>query len=1069
MSSRSISTPESESEFLRNAAIAEAVEQARREHREVDIASLAAAHDMQPHEVEASIEALRALDAISAGLQAEADSDSFVESAGAARELGDYRLVRKIGHGGMGVVYEARDRSIDRRVAIKILPFACAHDERRLQRFQREARAAGRLEHPHIVPVYAVGRSDGVPYYVMKLIEGENLSQRMERLREHPDRDAILASESHIRAGVEIARQAADALAHAHERGVIHRDVKPSNWILDAEDRVWITDFGLALLDHGSTDTERGVESSAAPPEPTRTGDVLGTLQYMSPEQASGRRDVDARTDVYGVGASLYEWLTLARPIEGNDRADLLRRIASDEPKRLRRHGNAIPRDLETIVMRAIARDPADRYASAGDLADDLERFASGRPIHARPPTTSDRALRFARRHRIGIVAAGVGSLLLIACLTAFTYLLWQERMKAEAERARATEHFRRAREAVDRLLTGVADESLAGTPRSEALRRELLEEAARYYESFLASESRTPELLREASLSQGRLGKIYELLDRFEDAERALRQSIAWHEELLVDADDLAAPRLRKELARVWNNLGVTLHRAGHLPQAADAYAQSVALKSDLAEIDPSDLEIRIELARSLANLGIVYEQSGRLREARDTLERARARKERLHAEYPENAEYRDELAVTWTSLARLHETEGRIPDAIDHLNRAIELWRDRPSDTNQDREALLAAIGQRGTCYAKLYQGDAARRDLDEAIAGFVAVSDEHPDVPELRAALAMHLSNRGLLAAQQSDLVSAEDFVGRAIEIREALLEESDGSPLRQRDLAESLHHLGDVLSFAGRIEEAEARYLRAIELRHAVAEAFPDDARHGYPLAALEAALAVLARRRGDIETERSAWRRSASAFEALVDQVPTRAEYRDGLARALHELTRLAYDAGRLSEARDHLRRIVLLRESLLDDMPDDPTRRRQLADARNDLAWMLLFAIEPTAAGYREARRLSEGAIELAPEVSPFWTTLGIARCRDGDARGAIEALEHSMETGGAPEAQNRLLLSLSHLNAGDRVEARRHLALAKSALQAPVGGLPGWVLDLVDEIERTLPPQTPGEDPAEG
>ncbi|HJZ53784.1 MAG TPA: serine/threonine-protein kinase, partial [Gemmataceae bacterium] len=274
--------------------------------------------------------------------------------------LGDFRIVREVGRGGMGVVYEAEQVSLGRRVALKVLPSAAALDARQLQRFQNEARAAAHLQHPNIVPVLAVGCEAGVHYYAMQFVDGQSLA---ERIAAGPAPGA-----RHFRAAARLLVEAAEALEHAHQCGVVHRDVKPANLLVDGGGRLWVADFGLARV--------RGDVGLTA------TGDVMGTLWYMSPEQALANHALlDHRTDIYSLGATAYELLTLRPPFADSDREALMRRIALDEPTRPRRVNRDVPRDLETIVLKAMEKNPTDRYPNAQELADDLKRFLAGEPI----------------------------------------------------------------------------------------------------------------------------------------------------------------------------------------------------------------------------------------------------------------------------------------------------------------------------------------------------------------------------------------------------------------------------------------------------------------------------------------------------------------------------------------------------------------------------------------------------------------------------------------------------------------------------------------------------------------
>src|SRR5262245_41987579 len=322
--------------------------------------------------------------------------------------LGDFRVVRELGRGGMGVVYEAEQLSLGRRVALKVLPYVGALDARQLQRFRNEARAAASLRHDHIVQVHAIGCERGMHFYAMEFIEGQTLAQYIRGLRPGGEQPlpahaatldyapaepgtatrpvAALSTErsnppgkSFYRHAAALITQAADALEHAHALGIVHRDVKPGNLLLDRDGRVYVSDFGLARF---------GPDAGL-----TMSGDLLGTLRYMPPEQALARHGlVDHRADVYGLGCTLYELLTGRPAVDATDRADILRRIAFEEPAAPRKLDKSIPAELETIALKALATDPADRYATAGEFADDLRRWLGHQTIKATPPSLWQRA-----------------------------------------------------------------------------------------------------------------------------------------------------------------------------------------------------------------------------------------------------------------------------------------------------------------------------------------------------------------------------------------------------------------------------------------------------------------------------------------------------------------------------------------------------------------------------------------------------------------------------------------------------------------------------------------------------
>src|SRR5262245_15733343 len=407
--------------------------------------------------------------------------------------LGDFRIVRELGRGGMGVVYEAEQISLGRRVALKVLALAATLDSKQLHRFKNEAQAAAGLQHQNIVPVYAVGCERGVHYYAMQFVDGQTLAGLIEDLRfsildlQKQPREAGEPSPPHdARSGSSVLRvaaienqksnienstavalttehsiknpeffhtvarlgiQAAEALEHAHSMGVVHRDIKPANLLVDVRGNLWITDFGLARLP-----TDVGL---------TLSSDVLGTLRYMSPEQALAKHGlVDHRTDIYSLGVTLYEILTLRPVFDGRDRQELLQKIASEEPRLPSALNPALPTELETIVLKAMAKEPEGRYPAAQELADDLRRFLDNRPILAKRPTLLQRARKWARRHRSFVLAAVIMLIVAVIGLALSTWLIWRAEQRTEAalhdaqtERERAELRAQETLEAVDRIL----------------------------------------------------------------------------------------------------------------------------------------------------------------------------------------------------------------------------------------------------------------------------------------------------------------------------------------------------------------------------------------------------------------------------------------------------------------------------------------------------------------------------------------------------------------------------------------------------------------------------------------
>jgi eukaryotic-like serine/threonine-protein kinase len=365
-------------------------------------------------------------------------------------KLGDYRILREIGRGGMGIVYEAEQMSLGRHVALKMLGGQSLLDPRQLARFEREAKAAARLHHTNIVPVYGVGSADSLNYYAMQYIAGMGLDVVLAEMRKLPQQatpsveDVARAHsaeqvvtlpgqssetgqrsdsgraywQSVARVGVQVA----EALHYAHQQGILHRDIKPSNLLLDGQGTVWVTDFGLAKV-HDSENL-------------TQTGDIVGTLRYLAPERFNGQGD--QRSDLYSLGLTLYELLALRPAFDAEDRNQLVRQVMEAEPPRLGTLASHLPRDLETIVHKAISREPQDRYSSGQELAADLRRFLEDRPIQARRISSVERFGRWCRRNPlVASLAGGVAAALVAVAVvsTVFAFHLSESEHQANKDK----------------------------------------------------------------------------------------------------------------------------------------------------------------------------------------------------------------------------------------------------------------------------------------------------------------------------------------------------------------------------------------------------------------------------------------------------------------------------------------------------------------------------------------------------------------------------------------------------------------------------------------------------------
>jgi serine/threonine protein kinase len=552
--------------------------------------------------------------------------------------IGEYRVIREIGRGGMGVVYEAEQEPLGRRVAIKVLPVHLLANETLRARFRRESQAAARLHHTNIVPVYGVGEHDGQCFYVMQLIDGRGLDHviRTAVQRTSPTDDSTpIADVSDItwpngmpgkdhathadgeeqsprefcETVARIGVQVADALAHAHSQGILHRDVKPSNLLLDSRGSVWMTDFGVAKL----------VEEANL----TLSGDIVGTLKYMPPERFSGQSD--ARGDVYSLGVTLYELLTLRPAFPDTTPQHLIKLITHEAPIPPRKLNPNVPKDLETIVLKATARDPAQRYQTPDELEEDLRRFLDDRPILARRARLTESLWRWCRRNRM-VAALTVVVFSLLALTAVVSVAAWyntasaKDRMetaleKEQQQREHAEKTTISALEAMNRIYDRFApsrivvtpglpadssDEAGINLPPQPVLSPEavpLLQDLLGFYEQLAREVGDYSRLRPQAAEANQRIGDIRQRLGQLDAAITAYRKAAELYGRLLADRPDEA---MRIKLARTHNELGRVL-RSLHQAEAANkAHGDALITLAAAPRESTSKPEFRYELARS-------------------------------------------------------------------------------------------------------------------------------------------------------------------------------------------------------------------------------------------------------------------------------------------------------------------------------------------------------------------------------------------------------------------------------------------------------------------------------------
>ncbi len=827
------------------------------------------------------------------------------------RQLGDYRLVREIGRGGMGIVYEAEQISLARRVALKILPFAAVLDARQIARFQNEAQAAASLHHPHIVPVYAVGNERGTYYYSMQYIDGQTLEYAVEEIRrgsesslqalnsasrqqvhlrnaptlvalsdqnrcssvhrsrqvteDHPEKKKNGSDQSaqqtsppstvrmeanattvhsvrnrdYIRRVAEIGVQAAEALHYAHQHGIVHRDIKPSNLMLDGRGDLWITDFGLALCSSSSS--------------LTRPGDVLGTLRYMSPEQAAGRSHlIDHRTDIYALGATLYELLTLQATVNADDRLEMLKQIELHQPVQLRRLNSAIPLDLENIVLKALSKNREERYETADELALDLNRFLAGQTPSARRPTLLDHSARWVRRHAKGVAVAGSALMITFVSFLVATMVLQAKNKEIAIAKSEAESHLIQANDAVFRFSHGLMHR-LELLPGSEAVRLETARQAIDHFRAFAQYARENGVFQEEEAKAHMACGDLELQMGRPEAAIAYFQQADQLWQNLNRSSDVLTAQMICR------NNLASALAQIGHLERARALLEQAV-LEHSVQPVDTAtDVAISNDLLETRAllnlNLGHVLIELDKRDAARARFHQAialanSASRTPRHLVSARTNQRASELygveSLLVTGLTQAAELTDDSVQARQLIDKAHAIGQQRlqmvPSDQCAQHELALTRLAS-GALWLSENEKEKATQEFRSAIDDLHELHILHPAIVRFEVDLATALNNLGQAELESEQFALAESSFLESKGRLERLLPGSNDYWIAS-NLGGVLNNLAIVKERQGHIAQAEEYLNKAIEFQETALKKSPDSARCQEFLAEHRAQLARL---------------------------------------------------------------------------------------------------------------------------------------------------------------------------------------------------------------------------------
>jgi eukaryotic-like serine/threonine-protein kinase len=574
-----------------------------------------------------------------------------------------YEIHGELGRGGMGVVYRARQIVVDRPVALKVILGAAHAGPDQLARFRAEATAAARLQHPNIVQIFEVGEHAGTPFFSLELVEGGSLADHL-RGEPQPPRKAA-----------EIVRSLATAVEHAHSRGIVHRDLKPANVLL-AGGVPKVTDFGLAKQVTGDSKL-------------TQSGAILGTPSYMAPEQAAGNgATVGPAADVYALGAILYECLTGRPPFRAAAVMDTVIQVVFDDPIPPSRLQPKLPRDLETICLKCLAKTPEQRYPSAAELAADLDRFLNGEPVRARPTAAVVKWWKWARRHPARAIVLFILAVPLPALLAVMIYLwadarsAWtaaeqektaaiEARDRADYERDRAEGYLRNALGAMEKVVDRVSDGPLSRLPDAQEERTGVLNDAIAFYETLLRLDTTDPAIRFDTAMTYHRMSRLGTVTGRIEQSEQMGRSAVQLLTDLMSEHPD--RPAYRNELARTRMFLGHARLLVGDYDGAIAEYRQATEVIDAVVREYPAEPAYRTTAAECQQSLGYYY-MTQRPTEGEQHFKEALRLADGVYAERPD-ADSRALLANILGAYGQFLVMARRPAEAEPVLNRAMTI----------------------------------------------------------------------------------------------------------------------------------------------------------------------------------------------------------------------------------------------------------------------------------------------------------------------------------------------------------------------------------------------------------
>lgn len=881
------------------------------------------------------------------GATGDDDVETAIRNRGdLVRYIGDYEILEVLGKGGMGVVYAARQVSLNRAVAIKMIkPGLLDHDDG-VRRFRNEADAVALLDHPGIVPIYEVGDHEGQHYFSMKLIEGGSLAPQLKNYAKDP------------RLVARVIAKTASAVAHAHTRGILHRDLKPANILIDHEGQPHVTDFGLA---------KRVEELPGA--ELTQTGQILGTPAYMSPEQASGRRGgISTASDVYGLGAVLYAMLTGKAPFGGDSVVETLDAVRNQPPVAPRRVNNETPHDLETITLRCLEKDPRRRYPTAQALADDLNAWLDHRPISARRVGSLERAWLWCKRRpavaalsAATLIAIIVGTASVIAVQAASNRELATEVAATKRAEERAEKQLDRAMESIKDYYSGFSQDAITSEQIPLAVREQLLEKPREFYEGLTqglaANNAATPRELRLLAAGKLSLGEIFLILGRHDEARVQTDAAIAQFEALVEvsGADPVAS---RAGLATCYNQLSDILLGTGDTAAARAPLNKSIILSESLIEEEPNESGLRNLLAQAHSDMGNLMQAVGEVPAAQVSHEKAIAQYTILTKADPTEAAYLQGLAISYGNLGLALNARSDWTAAQNAYGKAIETQKKLVA-AHPNKASYLDSLASSYTNLGLLLHSKAkyptARTRHQEAVEIYETLVTRHPGIPEYLDGLAGGYTNLGRAFTYTGETEAATDANRNAVHRYTMLVASRPNVATYQDGLARSHVNLGAALKDQNQIAAATEAYLEGIAIGKSLAAGHPDVPEYQYLLAVTNGNLAEIQQHNGDLTAAKQAYIDAIAVLDILVKDHPDDPNYQYALSVFRFNLGQLLQEQG---DAKGALEEFQLSLKNAIEGTPVANELPKTIRDAEAELA--ALDRLPAVLLGTQEPRDTAE-------------------------------------------------------------------------------------------------------------